>query len=60
MEAHIELCIASTFSNVPKAYSSNNIEQYLKLHEMFLNGGKIFYSLIIQMMITFTMIKKKN
>lgn len=41
MEAHIEHCIASNFSNVPKAYSSNNIEQYLKLHEMFLNGVNI-------------------
>ena len=41
IEAHIEHCIASTFSNVPKSYSSNNIEQYLKLHEMFLNGVNI-------------------
>lgn len=41
MEAHIEHCIASNFSNVPKAYSSNNIEQYLKLHKMFLNGVNI-------------------
>lgn len=41
MEAHIEHCVASTFSSVLKAYSANHIEQYLKLHEMFLNGISI-------------------
>lgn len=41
MEAHIQHCIASTFSSVPKAYSSNNIEGYLKLQEMKLNGINI-------------------
>lgn len=41
MEAHIEHCIASSFSSVPKAYSKKNIENYLKLHEMFLNGINI-------------------
>lgn len=41
MEAHIEHCIASSFSSVPKAYSKKNIETYLKLHEMFLNGINI-------------------
>ena len=29
MEAHIEHCIASSFSSVPKGYSSNNIEMLL-------------------------------
>ena len=43
MEAHIEHCIASSFSSVPKAYSKNNIETYLKLQEMVLNGISIFY-----------------
>ncbi len=38
MEAHIEHCVASSFSSVPKAYSENNIETYLKLQEMILNG----------------------
>ena len=38
MEAHIEHCVASVFSSVPKAYSDKHIEQYLKLQEMFLNG----------------------
>jgi hypothetical protein len=42
MEAHIEQCIASSFSSVPKAYSSENIETYLKLKEMVLNGVNIF------------------
>ena len=42
MEAHIEHCIASSFSSVPKAYSENNIETYLKLQEMVLNGINIF------------------
>ena len=42
MEAHIEHCIASSFSSVPKAYSKNNIETYLKLQEMVLNGISIF------------------
>ena len=42
MEAHIEHCIASSFSSVPKAYSENNIEGYLKLQEMVLNGISIF------------------
>lgn len=41
MEAHIEHCIASSFSSVPKAYSVNNIETYLKLQEMKLNGINI-------------------
>ena len=41
MEAHIEHCIASSFSSVPKGYSSNNIETYLKLQEMRLNGINI-------------------
>lgn len=41
MEAHIEHCVASTFSSVPKAYSINNIETYLKLQEMKLNGMNI-------------------
>ena len=38
MEAHIEHCVASSFSSVPKAYSQNNIETYLKLQEIRLNG----------------------
>ena len=38
MEAHIEHCIASYFSSVPKAFSNNNIETYLKINEMILNG----------------------
>ena len=38
MEAHIEHCVASSFSSVPKAYSQNNMENYLKLQEMRLNG----------------------
>ena len=42
MEAHIEHCIASSFSSVPKAYSKNNIETYLKLQEMILNDVNIF------------------
>ena len=42
MEAHIEHCIASSFSSVPKAYSKNNIETYLKLQEIVLNGINIF------------------
>ena len=42
MEAHIEHCIASSFSSVPKAYSKNNIETYLKLQEMVLNGISVF------------------
>ena len=41
MEAHIQHCIASAFSSVPKAYSSTNIESYLKLQEMKLNGINI-------------------
>ena len=41
MEAHIQHCIASSFSSVPKGYSSNNIECYLKLQEMLLNGINI-------------------
>ena len=41
MEAHIEHCIASSFSSVPKGYSSKNIECYLKLQEMLLNGINI-------------------
>ena len=42
MEAHIEHCIASMFSSVPKAFSRNNIETYLKLQEMILNDVNIF------------------
>ena len=42
MEAHIQHCVASPFSSVPKAYSSNNIETYLKLQELSLNGINIF------------------
>lgn len=42
MEAHIEHCIASSFSSTPKAYSDNNIETYLKLQEMKLNGINLF------------------
>lgn len=42
MEAHIEHCIASTFSSVPKAYSKNDIETYLKLQELKLNNINIF------------------
>ena len=41
MEAHIEHCVASKFSDVPKAYSQNNIENYLKLQEIFLNDINI-------------------
>lgn len=41
MEAHIEHCIASAFSSVPKAYSNEHIETYLKLQEMKLNGINI-------------------
>ena len=41
MEAHIEHCIASIFSSVPKAYSENYIEVYLKLQEMKLNDINI-------------------
>jgi len=41
MEAHIEHCIASSFSSVPKAYSDKYIEIYLKLQEMKLNGINI-------------------
>ena len=42
MEKHIEHCIASQFSSVPKAYSENYIESYLKLQEMQLNNIFIF------------------
>ena len=42
MEAHIEHCMASAFSSVPKGYSRKNIETYMKLQEMFLNGVSIF------------------
>ena len=41
MEAHIEHCISSIFSSVPKAYSDKNIETYLKLQEMKLNNINI-------------------
>lgn len=41
MEAHIEHCVASVFSSVPKAYSDNYIESYLKLQEIHLNGINI-------------------
>ena len=43
MESHIQHCIASIFSSVPKAYSKNNIENYLKLQEMILNDVNIFH-----------------
>lgn len=43
MEAHIEHCVASSFSSVPKAYSQNNMENYLKLQEMRLNGIKLLF-----------------
>ena len=42
MESHIEHCMASAFSSVPKGYSRKNIETYMKLQEMFLNGVSIF------------------
>ena len=42
MEAYIEHCMASAFSSVPKGYSRKNIETYMKLQEMFLNGVSIF------------------
>ena len=42
MEAHIEHCIASIVSSVPKAYSRKNIETYLKLQEMILNDVNLF------------------
>ena len=42
MESHIQHCMASTFSSVPKGYSRRNIETYVKLQEMFLNGVSIF------------------
>lgn len=38
MEAHIQHCIASSFSEVPKAYSRSTIQTNLKLQEMYLNG----------------------
>ena len=38
MEAHIQHCIASSFSEVPKAYSRSTIQINLKLQEMYLNG----------------------
>lgn len=41
MESHIQHCVASSFSSVPKAYSQNNIEIYLKLQEMTLNNINI-------------------
>lgn len=41
MEAHIQHCVASHFSSVPKAYSKENIETYLKLQELFLNNISI-------------------
>ena len=41
MEAHIQHCVASYFSSVPKAYSKENIETYLKLQELFLNNISI-------------------
>ena len=42
MESHIQHCMASAFSSVPKGYSRKNIEIYIKLQEMFLNGVSIF------------------
>ena len=42
MEAHIEHCISSDFSSIPKAYGVKNIEIYLKLQEMKLNDINIF------------------
>lgn len=41
MESHIQHCVASIFSSVPKAYSNKYIEKYLKLQEMKLNGINI-------------------
>lgn len=37
MESHISHCIAEQFGSRPKAYSKNNISNYLKLHEYLLN-----------------------
>lgn len=42
MESHIQHCIASVFSEVPKAYSEDNIEIYLKERELMLNNIPIF------------------
>ena len=42
MEAHIQHCMASAFSSIPKGYSRKSIETYIKLQEMFLNGVSIF------------------
>ena len=42
MESHIQHCMASAFSSVPKGYSRKNIETYIKLQEMVLNGVSIF------------------
>ena len=42
MESHIQHCMASAFSSVPKGYSRKNIETYMKLQEMFLNEVSIF------------------
>lgn len=41
MESHISHCIASKFGSRPKAYSSSNIQTYLKLQEASLNGINI-------------------
>ena len=38
MESHIQHCIASSFSEVSKAYSRSTIQTNLKLQEMYLNG----------------------
>ena len=42
MESHIQHCMASAFSSIPKGYSRKNMETYIKLQEMFLNGVSIF------------------
>ena len=43
MEAHIEHCIASSFSSVPKAYSENNIETYLKLQDGLMSSFRTLF-----------------
>jgi hypothetical protein len=41
MESHISHCVAEHFGSRPKGYSENNIEQYLKLQELKINGINI-------------------
>ena len=41
MEAHIQHCVAKPFSSVPKAYSRNCFETYVKLQEIKLNDISI-------------------